>query len=66
MSSNVVEKSLDKLKAYRDDDFVDRCNYVYTAALFAIFSLVILTNQYFGSTIDCFFPAEYTVSLTFS
>ncbi|VDN06395.1 unnamed protein product [Thelazia callipaeda] len=49
-----------KSKSSRATDISDRCNYFFTALIFAFFSLLIGTKQHFGAPISCLIDQHYS------
>ncbi|CAF0829740.1 unnamed protein product [Didymodactylos carnosus] len=45
-----------------DDVFIDRLNHRYTVTAIIFFAAVVTTQQYFGSPINCWVPAQFTGS----
>lgn len=43
-----------------DSDFADRLSWGVTSSLMLAFGVFIGAKQYFGSVIDCWYPAEFT------
>ena len=43
-----------------DDDLVDRLHNRYTVLFLVIFAVVVSTNQYVGTPINCWAPAYFT------
>ncbi|CAF1032089.1 unnamed protein product [Adineta steineri] len=43
-----------------DDVFIDRLNHKYTVTIILVFAAIITTQQYFGSPITCWVPAQFT------
>jgi len=43
-----------------DDDFVDRLHHRTTTTLLVILSIIVSSNQFVGSAIDCWVPAHFT------
>ncbi|CAF1601300.1 unnamed protein product [Adineta ricciae] len=43
-----------------DDVFIDRLNHRYTVTMILVFAAIITTQQYFGSPITCWVPAQFT------
>ncbi|CAF1307250.1 unnamed protein product [Rotaria magnacalcarata] len=46
--------------ARNDDVFIDRLNHRYTVTMIIVFAAVVTTQQYFGSPITCWVPAQFT------
>ncbi|CAF0898049.1 unnamed protein product [Adineta steineri] len=46
--------------ARNDDVFIDRLNHRYTVTMILVFAAVVTTQQYFGSPITCWVPAQFT------
>ncbi|CAF1122866.1 unnamed protein product [Rotaria sp. Silwood1] len=43
-----------------DDVFIDRLNHRYTVTMILVFAAIVTTQQYFGSPITCWVPAQFT------
>ncbi|UJR37363.1 hypothetical protein I4U23_030071 [Adineta vaga] len=46
--------------ARNDDVFIDRLNHRYTVTMILVFAGIVTTQQYFGSPITCWVPAQFT------
>ncbi|CAF1164990.1 unnamed protein product [Rotaria sordida] len=46
--------------ARNDDVFIDRLNHRYTVTMIIVFAAIVTTQQYFGSPITCWVPAQFT------
>ncbi|CAF0776311.1 unnamed protein product [Rotaria sp. Silwood1] len=46
--------------ARNDDVFIDRLNHRYTVTMIIVFAAIVTTQQYFGSPISCWVPAQFT------
>lgn len=53
---------ISKVKKEHDDDSVDRCIYATTVYILGFFAVLIMARQYVGEPLQCWIPAEYTVS----
>lgn len=48
----------------QDDDFSDRLNHRWTAALLLLFCILVGSSQFVGNPIACWVPAQFTNSMT--
>ncbi len=63
---NRLATYMDKLKGDKDDDAIDRLNYLYTTLLLLFFALTTGAKQYVGEPLQCWIPAQFKVNIVLS
>ncbi|XP_029655621.2 innexin unc-9-like [Octopus sinensis] len=56
---DLVEIFNDVFKTPKDDDMIDRLNHTYTRLILILFAVIVCTEQYAGSPINCWTPPQF-------
>ncbi|KAH7678424.1 innexin unc-9, partial [Aphelenchoides avenae] len=54
-----LNRVIDSVRPKRDDDVVDRANYIWTPLIASFLSLTIAAKQYVGEPLQCWIPAQF-------
>lgn len=56
-----LNRVIDSVRPKRDDDAVDRANYIWTPLIMGFLAMTIAAKQYVGEPLQCWIPAQFKV-----